>query len=225
MNSAIIAAAGSGTRFGSDIPKQFYILGGKPLIAHTISRFEECSSIDEIIIVVANEHITQVEKIVSENSFSKVTRIAVGGDSRAKSVANGFAVVSKNSEIVAVHDGARPFVAVEEITATIEKAKAAGAACLVAAVTDTIKEIADQTIVKTIDRTKLRRALTPQAFQYSILERALSGPSGEDITDECSLVERLGLRAAFIEGSPRNIKITTPDDILIAEAFLADHVK
>lgn len=225
MNSAIIAAAGSGTRFGSQIPKQFYILGGKPLIAHTISRFEECSSIDEIIIVVAADQKVHVEKIVSENGFSKVTQIALGGDSRAISVANGFAAVNNNSEILAVHDGARPFVAADEITAVIEKAKEAGAACLVAMVTDTIKEIADKTIVKTIDRAKLRRALTPQAFQYSILERALSGPIGEDITDECSLVERLGLRAAFIEGSPRNIKITTPDDILIAEAFLADQSK
>lgn len=222
MKSVIIVAAGSGTRFGSDIPKQFHILGGKPLIAHTISRFEECRSIDEIVVVCASNQINAVETIVKDHRSAKVKRVVAGGSTRAESVKDGFASVNENASIVAVHDGVRPFVTPNEIDAVLEKADETGAACLVGSVVDTIKEIDDEKIVRTIDRNSLRRALTPQAFRYSILQEALSGALGENVTDECSLVERLGLPIAFIEGSARNIKITTPDDILIAEIFLAD---
>ena len=225
MKSVIIVAAGSGTRFGSDIPKQFHILGGKPLIAHTISRFEECRSIDEIVIVCSSGQIDATENIVKDHKFTKVKHVVAGGKTRAESVKNGFAAVNKNALIVAVHDGVRPFVTPTEIDAVLEKADETGSACLVGLVVDTIKEIDGEKIARTIDRNSLRRALTPQAFRYSILREALSGDLGEDVTDECSLVERLGLPIAFIEGSSRNIKITTPDDILIAESFLADRAR
>jgi 2-C-methyl-D-erythritol 4-phosphate cytidylyltransferase len=225
MNSVIIAAAGSGTRFGSDIPKQFHTLGGKPLIAHTISRFEECGSIDEIVIVCSSDQINSLGKIVIEHSFTKVKSVVAGGNTRAESVKNGFAAMNKDTVIVAVHDGVRPFVTPKEIDAVVAKADETGAACLVGLVIDTIKEVDGEMIVRTIDRKSLRRALTPQTFRYSILREALSGDLGEDITDECSLVERLGLPIAFIEGSSRNIKITTADDILIAESFLADQAR
>jgi len=225
MNSVIIAAAGSGTRFGSDIPKQFHTLGGKPLIAHTISRFEECGSIDEIVIVCSSDQINSLGKIVIEHSFTKVKSVVAGGNTRAESVKNGFAAMNKDAVIVAVHDGVRPFVTPKEIDAVVAKADETGVACLVGLVIDTIKEVDGEMIVRTIDRKSLRRALTPQTFRYSILREALSGDLGEDVTDECSLVERLGLPIAFIEGSSRNIKITTADDILIAESFLADQAR
>jgi len=225
MNSVIIAAAGSGTRFGSDTPKQFHILGGKPLIAHTIAAFEQCGQIDKIVIAAASDQIQAIEQIVNDHKFTKADRIVAGAGTRAGSVKNGFNAVDKSSSVVAVHDGARPFVTPKEIVAVLEKADESGAACLVGSVVDTIKQIENGTIARTIDRNSLRRALTPQAFRYSILQEALAGDLSENMTDECSLVERLGVSITYIEGSSRNIKITTPDDILIAEAFLAAHDK
>jgi 2-C-methyl-D-erythritol 4-phosphate cytidylyltransferase len=219
MNSVVIAAAGSGKRFGTDIPKQFHTIGGKPILVHTLEKFESCVAVDEIVVVASNDRLEFTEQLVSDAGFSKVIKIVAGGDTRTRSVANGFAAVSPEAEIVAVHDAARPFVTPEEIAAVIEKAAETGAACLVGAVVDTIKEVSDGTIVRTIDRVKLRRALTPQAFRYSVLEKALADAAG-DATDEAMLVEMLGVAVACVEGGGRNIKITTPDDILIAEAFL-----
>ena len=146
-----------------------------------------------------------------------------GGETRAASVWNGLqAIKSDKAEIVAVHDGARPLVTAEEISRTIEKAGETGAACLVAPVTDTIKEIADGEILRTVDRAKLRRALTPQCFRLGILRRAFELARNESIefTDECMIVERLGVAVSIVEGSPRNIKITLPEDLILAEALL-----
>jgi len=219
MNSVVIAAAGSGKRFGTDIPKQFHMLGGRPILVHTLEKFESCDAVDEMVIAVSEGHLERAERLIDDAGFAKVSAVVAGGDTRTLSVANGFAAVSNDADVVAVHDAARPFVTPDEITAVIEKAAETGAACLVAAVVDTIKEVSGGAIVRTIDRTKLRRALTPQAFRYSILEKALADVVG-DATDEAVLVEMLGVSVACVEGSGRNIKITTPDDILIAESFL-----
>ncbi|MDQ3062065.1 MAG: 2-C-methyl-D-erythritol 4-phosphate cytidylyltransferase, partial [Acidobacteriota bacterium] len=128
---------------------------------------------------------------------------------------------SKRTEIVAVHDGARPLVSSEEISRTIEQARETGAACLVAAVTDTIKEVRDGKIVATIDRKQLRRALTPQAFRFEILKLAFeTADLSEATTDECFLVEKLGYEISVVEGSAQNIKITTQKDFALAEFFL-----
>ena len=124
-------------------------------------------------------------------------------------------------EIVAIHDGARPLVSSDEIALTIGKAVQTGAACLVAPVTDTIKTVENNTITGTVDRTRLRRALTPQAFRYDILRDALAGSDlGEDVTDECYLAEKLGVEIGLVEGSPHNIKITHAGDIQLAELFM-----
>jgi 2-C-methyl-D-erythritol 4-phosphate cytidylyltransferase len=224
MNTAIIAAAGSGTRFNSQTPKQFLEILGKPLIVHTLERFDSCPSIDGIILVLPGAEIERFEQIARKYNIGKLNKIVAGGSIRAGSVANGLNALDAQAEdIIAVHDGARPLVTVEEITQTIEKAKETGVACLVAAVTDTIKEIDGGRIIGTIDRTKLRRALTPQAFRYEILQKAFAhGDIGAEVTDECYLVEKLGFEIAFVEGSARNIKITHPEDIALAEMFLKD---
>jgi len=222
MNTAIIAAAGSGTRTNSPVPKQFLEILGKPLLVHTIERFEMCPAIDEIILVLAAGEIDNFTQILEKYGLAKVRKIVAGRDTRAGSVRNGLDAVSGSAgDIVAVHDGARPLVSIEEIAQTIEKAGEAGAACLVAAVTDTIKEVTDGRIIGTIDRGKLRRALTPQAFRYEILQKAFAeGGTGPEVTDECYLVEKLGQRIAYVEGSARNIKVTHPEDVLLAELFL-----
>jgi len=222
MNTAIIVAAGSGSRFGSDTPKQFADLHGKPVIIHTIERFEACDVIDEIVLVLSASGAEkfQISKFKIQNS--KLQRVVVGGSTRTESVRNGLDAVDPATEIVAVHDGARPLVSVDEITQTIAKAAETGAACLVAEVTDTIKEIDGEFICRTIDRNKLRRALTPQAFRCDVLKRAFDGVDLNDsVTDECYLVENQGVKISFVEGSARNIKITKPEDLVFAESIIA----
>ncbi len=225
MNIAIIVAAGSGARFGSEKPKQFLDVGGKPLLIHTLEKFENCPLINEIILVIAADQLINYREIATKYHLRKVAKIVYGGKTRAESVFKGFSVIeAATAEIVAVHDGARPFVSCEEITATFEKAMQTGAACLVAPVTDTMKVVEDGKIVKTFDREKLRRALTPQAFHYEILRNAFFGADfSESTTDECYLVEKLGYKIAIVEGSAKNIKITTREDFAVAENFLREN--
>ena len=222
MNSAIIVAAGSGTRFGTKTPKQFVEILGKPLIIHTLERFESCPAIDEIIIVLSAEETANFRRTAEKYNLKKLVKIVSGGKTRAASVLNGLNTIdSQRCEIVAVHDGARPLVSAREISETIEKAKETGAACLVAAITDTIKEVADGKIVGTIDRSNLRRALTPQCFRYEILKRAFAeNEISEIVTDECCLVEKLNYEIATVEGNAQNIKITRREDFVFAENLL-----
>jgi len=222
LNSAIIVAAGSGIRFGAKTPKQFLEILGKPLIIHTLERFESCPAIDEIILVLSADEITNFRQTVEKYNLKKLVKIMSGGETRAASVLNGLnAIDSQRCEIVAVHDGARPLVSAREISATIKKAKETGAACLVAAVTDTIKEVAEGKIVGTIDRSNLRRALTPQCFRFEILKRAFAeNEISEIVTDECFLVEKLGYEIATVDGSGQNIKITRREDFVFAENLL-----
>ena len=222
MNLAIIVAAGSGTRFGAEMPKQFLEICGKPLLIHTLERFEQCPQIDEIVLVLASEEIENFQKTLETFNLKKLVKIIAGGKTRAESVRNALNSLDENkTEIVAVHDGARPLVSPEEIAQSIEKARETGASCLVGKVTDTIKRIENGKIVETIDRENLRRALTPQTFRFEILQKAFVPENFETTaTDECFLVEKAGCSIAFVEGSAKNIKITTREDWLLAETLL-----
>jgi 2-C-methyl-D-erythritol 4-phosphate cytidylyltransferase len=222
MNSAIIVAAGSGKRFGAEIPKQFVELSGKPILIHTLEKFDQCKEIGEIILVLSSSETSGFLKVIEKYPIKKLAKIVAGGKTRAESVSKGFqAIRPQNSEIVVIHDGARPLVSVKEISNTILRAAEKGAACLVAPVTDTIKRVFNETITQTIDRNELRRALTPQAFKFEILKRAFAESKiDETATDECYLVEKLGIEISVVEGSSRNIKITSPEDIAVAEALL-----
>lgn len=220
MNAAIIVAAGMGTRFGGETPKQFVRILGKAIVTHTLERFEECPDIDAIVVVVAESELLGFRETYA-GGIAKLRSIVAGGATRAESVRNGLNEIDLSAGVVAVHDGARPLVTSNEISETITRAKEFGAACLVGRVTDTIKSVRGSEIAGTLDREKLRRALTPQAFQTQILRRAfeIEEPTGA-VTDECYLVEKLGHPIAFVEGSSRNIKITVPEDIIFAEAIL-----
>jgi len=224
MNTAIIVAAGSGQRFASSQPKQFISILGKPLIIHTLERFEASPVIDEIVLVLSEDGRKEFEIMDLKFEISKLKSIVIGGKTRAESVKNGLdAVDASTAKVVAVHDGARPLVSLDEIARTVEKAAETGAACLVAEVTDTIKEIDGEYISGTIDRRGLGRALTPQAFRYDILRKAFEGVDlAESVTDECSLVENIGVKIAFVAGNARNIKITRPEDLIFAKAFLTE---
>jgi 2-C-methyl-D-erythritol 4-phosphate cytidylyltransferase len=177
--------------------------------------------VDEIVLVLSEDGRAHFERVLGDVVFGKLRKIVEGGATRAESVRNGLEQVDPASEIVAVHDGARPLVTIDEITRTVEKAAETGAACLVAEVTDTVKNISGGVIHGTVDRSTLRRALTPQAFRMNILRQAFNDLDLSDaVTDECYLVERLGIEIAIVEGSTRNIKITREDDVRVAEALL-----
>ena len=225
MNIAIIAAAGTGTRMASDRPKQFLLLAGTPIIFHTLKVFEQCESIHEVILVLPAEESAGFVSAAGKYGLRKVARVIPGGATRADSVKRGLmAIRSATAEIVAVHDGVRPFVTVEEIDAVVAAAQTVGAAILVAPVTDTIKQVEDHRVVKTLDRGGLRRALTPQCFRYDVLRQAYQAADVTDpaVTDESVLVEQLGIPVSFVEGNSRNIKITTVEDLAVAEAILDD---
>ena len=223
MNIAIIAAAGSGTRMASDRPKQFLQLAGTPLIIHTLKVFEQCESINEVILVLPAAESAGFLSLAGRHGLRKLARVVPGGVTRADSVKRGLmAIRAATAEIVAVHDGVRPFVTAEEIDATVAAAQTDGAAILVGPVTDTIKQVLDQRVAQTLDRGGLRRALTPQCFRYELLRQAYQAADVTDpsVTDESVLVEQLGHQISIIDGNPRNIKITTVEDLAIAEAML-----
>lgn len=223
MNVAIIAAAGTGSRMASDRPKQFLQLAGMPIIFHTLKPFEQCASIHEVIVVLPAEESAAFLAQAGKHGLRKLARVVPGGATRAESVKRGLqAIRAATAEIVAVHDGVRPFVTVEEIENTVEAARRDGAAILATPATDTIKLVEGDAVVRTLERSNLRRALTPQCFRYDLLREAYEQVDVADasLTDESVLVERLGHNVTVVVGSPRNIKITTPLDLLIAQALL-----
>ncbi|MDT5062784.1 MAG: 2-C-methyl-D-erythritol 4-phosphate cytidylyltransferase [Acidobacteriota bacterium] len=222
MNVAIIAAAGQGTRLGGNRPKQFLELAGVPIIIHTLKRFEQCAAIQEVIVVLPAQDAAGFLALAGKHGLRKLARVVPGGATRAESVWRGLqSVRAATAEIVAVHDGVRPFVTVEEIERTVRAAYESGAAILTAPVTDTIKEVEKDQVARTLNRTRLRRALTPQCFQYELLRRAFEqSPDWASATDESLLVESLGVAVTIVEGDARNIKITRPEDIALAEIIL-----
>jgi 2-C-methyl-D-erythritol 4-phosphate cytidylyltransferase len=225
MNVAIIAAAGQGTRVGGKRPKQFLELAGVPIIIHTLERFEQCEAIQEVIVVLPAQDAATFLTLAGKYALRKLVRVVPGGATRAESVWRGLqSVRAATVEIVAVHDGVRPFVTVEEIEQTVRAASESGAAILTAPVIETIKEVNNNQIVRTLERTCLQRALTPQCFRYELLRRAYeqSPELVASATDDSSLVESLGVTVTTIEGDARNIKITQPEDIALAEILLKE---
>jgi 2-C-methyl-D-erythritol 4-phosphate cytidylyltransferase len=225
MNVAIIAAAGQGTRLAGKRPKQFLELAGIPIIIRTLKAFEQCDVIQEIVVVIPAQESAGFLSFADKHDLRKLARVVVGGATRAESVLRGLEAVPKGmAEIVAVHDGVRPFVTPDEINRTVEAARLEGAAILVSTPVDTIKEVRDGVVVRTLKRAGLRNALTPQCFRYKLLRHAYeqADVSDPELTDESSLVERLRVRIATVEGSARNIKITGPEDLAIAEAILKE---
>jgi len=223
MNVAIIVAAGQGSRMGGDCPKQFMELAGVPVIIHTLNAFEQCDEIDEVVVVLPPGESANFLSLASKHRVRKVTKVVGGGSTRADSVKRGLDTIrSATAEIIAVHDGVRPLVDADEISKVVNAAREHGAALLAGPVTDTIKQVDGEKIVGTLERSSLRRALTPQCFQYQILKRAFEQVDVTDpsLTDESVLVERQGVIVMIVEGSSRNIKITTREDLALAEAMI-----
>jgi 2-C-methyl-D-erythritol 4-phosphate cytidylyltransferase len=224
MNVAIVVAAGKGTRLGGDRAKQFLELGGVPIIVHALKQFERCREISEVITVLPAEDTAGFQSVIQEHGLKKVGQVISGGATRAQSVRRGLNAIG-SAELVAVHDGVRPFVTPAEIDRVVVAAKPSGAAILTAPVADTIKRVAGSRVVETFPRAQLCRALTPQCFRFEILKEAYESlddleAQGIEITDDSLLVERLHVEIVAVEGSPRNIKITTTEDLAWAEMIL-----
>jgi 2-C-methyl-D-erythritol 4-phosphate cytidylyltransferase len=223
MNVAIIAAAGQGSRLGGTRAKQFLELAGTPIIFHALRPFEQCADVQEIVLVLPAVDTSDFLSFASKHGLRKLARVIAGGQTRAESVFRGLqSIRAATAEVVIVHDGVRPFVTPDEISRTVAAAKENGAAVLVGPITDTIKKVSDKFVVKTLRRSELRRALTPQCFRYELLRRAYErvDVSDPEITDESVLVERLGEPIAVVEGSSPNIKITNREDLAIAEVLM-----
>ncbi|HEX3085811.1 MAG TPA: 2-C-methyl-D-erythritol 4-phosphate cytidylyltransferase [Pyrinomonadaceae bacterium] len=224
MNVAIVVGGGKGVRFGGDRPKQFLELNGIPIIVHTLRQFELSRQIEKVVVVLPAPEVASFQSLVDKFDLKKIARVVAGGETRAQSVQNGLAAIDQ-AEVVAVHDAVRPLVTHDEIDRVVNVAAQSGAAILAAPVSETIKEVAGDQIVRTVARTQLRRALTPQSFRFELLKRAYQDltaleTSGVDVTDDSFLVERLGIPVTVVAGSAQNIKITSADDLAFAEVLV-----
>jgi 2-C-methyl-D-erythritol 4-phosphate cytidylyltransferase len=220
---ALITAAGKGRRMQNQTPKQYLPLGGKPILAWTIKVFEKCSAVDEIYVIVPAEQMEMVEKeIVDKYQFKKVLKVVRGGKMRQQSVWNGLRAIRSECSIVIVHDGVRPFVTPKMIEEGIKAAGETGASVVAVQAKDTVKRAVKGKKVQTLPRDEIWLAQTPQSFQFPLLMKAYQKANQEEITgtDDAFLVEQLGHPVRLIEGNYTNIKITTPEDLAFAEAFL-----
>ena len=221
--SVVIPAAGKGSRMGMEQNKQYVEIQGKPVLARTIQAFEDCGLIDEIIIATGENEVQYCnENIVGRYGLRKVKAVVAGGASRQKSVFNGLRRVSAQCGIVLIHDGARPFINEECIAACIGAAEENGAVCAAVPLKDTIKRAGAEGFVdETVDRSSLWSIQTPQAFRYDLILEAhsIADSDGFRGTDDAVLAERLGYKVKLVMCSYYNIKITTKEDLAIAEAI------
>ncbi|NLL81353.1 MAG: 2-C-methyl-D-erythritol 4-phosphate cytidylyltransferase [Tissierellia bacterium] len=227
--SVIVAAAGMSNRMGSSINKQFIAIDNKPILAHTLEKFEKCKLVDEIIVVSKEGEVDYCKKeIVKKYGFRKVTNIVRGGKERQDSIYNGILALNEKAEIVLTHDGARPFVRIESIEEGIKGVVKYGACVVGVPVKDTVKVIDPENVVHhTPKRSLLWAAQTPQCFWSHLLKKGYEMAADEGIigTDDSSLVEKIGQPIKMIMGSYDNIKITTPEDLIVADSLLKDKTK
>jgi 2-C-methyl-D-erythritol 4-phosphate cytidylyltransferase len=223
MNYGVIVAAGKSERMGPDVDKGFLSLGTRPILAYSLLSFEQCPLIDGVILVVRKERVEAGRGLAQIYGCAKVRSVVAGGLLRQTSVMNGLAELTEDVKIVAVHDGARPFVTPELIAETIKTAKRYGSGVAAIKITDTIKEVdRGYTVTRTIDRSKLWAVQTPQTFKRDILAAAYAQvvKKGWTVTDEASAVELKGHEVHLVPGAAANIKITTAEDLTMAASLL-----
>ncbi len=224
MNFAVIVAAGKGKRMGKDVNKVFLSLLSNPLIYHTIKNFQDCGMIDGIIVAAQKKDIKKINEIKQQYDFFKIKNVVEGGKERQDSVYNGLMSIknAKNEDIIVVHNGSNPLVNEKEIEDCINAAKQYGAAVAGFPLKDTIKKINNNFIEKTIERTNVYQIQTPQAIKYGLFAKAFMNAKKKNlkVTDDASLVEALGKKVRVVDCSCENIKITTQEDLRIAEGIL-----
>jgi 2-C-methyl-D-erythritol 4-phosphate cytidylyltransferase len=223
MVSAVIVAAGRGTRMGPNMDKLFLEVAGRPVVAHTWAQFEASPIVDELVIVVREGMESAFEEMREKFGFKKPHRFALGGAERQDSVWNGLQALDARAEVVAIHDGARPCVAAELIRDCVQAARDVGAAVAAQRVTDTIKESADGlAISRTVDRSKLWSVQTPQAFRVSVIRQAISTARerGLNLTDDTAACELIGQPVRLVESTKPNPKVTVPADLPFIDLLL-----
>jgi 2-C-methyl-D-erythritol 4-phosphate cytidylyltransferase len=223
--TALVPAAGMGKRMGAEINKQYLLLAGKPILAHTLQVFQDTPFIADIYVVIPAAEIPYCqEHVVERHGLTKVRQIVPGGAERQHSVMNGLQAVAGagDDDVVLIHDGVRPFVPLRVLERAVEVARVHDGALVAVPAKDTVKVVVDGIVRATPPREDLWLAQTPQAFRYSVIRAAHEIAAAERYlgTDDASLVERLGKDIHIVMGDYRNIKITTPEDLILAEAFL-----
>jgi len=223
-SAAVIVSAGKGHRFAGEKKKQFSLLAGRPVLCHTLDKFETCPSIDSIQLVVGHEDLDYtLKEIVEAYRYKKVSKIVPGGKVRQESVKNGIETLPSDTDIVVIHDGVRPFVTYQMIEESIQAARQYKAAIVAMPVKETIKMAGpDRIVLKTLDRESLWQVQTPQTFQVDVIRKAFHKATEEGFvgTDDASLVERMEIKVYIVSGSYENIKITTPEDLILANLLL-----
>lgn len=215
---AVIVAGGSGSRMNSEIPKQFLTVQGLPVLMHTIKAFHDYNNDLRLIVVLPSSELSFWEGLCRKYHFSIPVTLAKGGKTRFQSVRNGLDKIESDG-VVAIHDGVRPLVNKEIIAASFQIAALHGSAIAAVRLKESIR-VTDKDETRTVDRSKYRIIQTPQTFQVKIIKQAYNNPEIPGFTDDASVVEKAGYKISLFEGSYRNIKITTPEDLIIAEAFL-----
>lgn len=221
MFSVIIVAAGKSTRMVG-INKQLLELDGIPVIIRSIMAFDNIANVNEIIVVTNDEMINNIKDIISQYDFIKPIKITIGGKTRQESVINGYKLINNTSKYIVIHDGARPFICEKIILKIFDNAIKYKASVVGVPVKDTIKQVKDGIIINTPDRSSLYITQTPQVFEKTLYDKGLKNAfeNNLDFTDDCQLVEAVGANVFMTDGEYTNIKITTPDDIKIAEGIL-----
>lgn len=222
--AVIIAAGGKGVRMRSNVPKQFLHLHDTPIVIHTVKKFAGYSEIQKIILVVPENELAETELLIYKWNISEKVEVIIGGETRQHSVWQGLNHLPDKTEIVMVHDGVRPFISEEIIDTCIREAGEWGAVITAVPISDTVKEVIDHTVKTTLDRSILWRVQTPQCFQKRLLIEAYKKAWEENrtATDDSTLVEQLGQTVRVVQGDERNIKITSPEDLKIAEKLLEE---
>jgi 2-C-methyl-D-erythritol 4-phosphate cytidylyltransferase len=223
MVSALIVAAGKGTRMGAKIDKLFLEVAGRPVVAHTWAQFDRIALIEEIVLVVRDGMAQTFQGLAKHYGFKKPFKIVIGGKERQDSVSNGLSALNEASEIVAIQDAARPCTSQQLIQATLEAARQVGAAVAAQPVIDTIKESSDGTMIsRTVDRSKLWAVQTPQTFRVEVIRRAMLEVRRRalSVTDDTAACELIGQPVRLIFGTEPNPKVTRPEDLQYVELLL-----
>lgn len=223
MTSAIIVAAGMGKRMGANMDKLWLEVAGRPVVAHTWQKFTDAKCVDEIILVVRDGMQAEFKRLAVQFRFQKSFKLVAGGAERQDSVWNGLETVSCQTEIVAIHDAARPCVTEALIAATIEAGRETGAAVAAQPVTDTLKESADGKIIsRTVDRSKLWSVQTPQTFRVGVIRNAIAAARAKNLvlTDDTAVCELIGQPVRLVSSATPNPKVTVPGDLPFVESLL-----
>lgn len=217
-NYVVIVAGGSGSRMQTDQPKQFLELKGRPMLMHTIDAFTNCGQDMNVILVLPADHIKTWQNLINEHGYAVEHQITEGGETRYNSVLNGLNLI-KSEGIVAIHDGARPLISTEVIKRTIDQAKKSGNGVAAVQVKDSIRQMKNSKSIA-VDRSQFYAVQTPQTFDVGLIKKAFEKSQSNQFTDDASVIEAYGETVHLVEGSYDNLKITTPEDLIVAESIL-----